>query len=232
MSTPELLKAERWLTLWNVLVISGAVLTAISTFFVIRYGDKVSFLKDEELSRFQTEAQRDIAEANEKAQDAIRGQKQLEADAEEAKLKQREAERRTEEVRLQVEQEKAARTKIEAQLAPRRISGEQEDTIRKHLLGMRSPNVTLFIVAGNPEVSDFAGDIERAFRAAGLTVDINRGFSFGGLERGIQMTYGTNRRSDAEIVAGALRAAKVVQDRVPATPAEKPDVLVITIFPK
>jgi hypothetical protein len=93
MSEPEIIRAARWLTTWNICLIGGAALTAIATFFVIRYGDELQSLKDKELSRFQTEAQRDIAQANEKAQEAI-------ASTEQARLKQREAEHATAELQL------------------------------------------------------------------------------------------------------------------------------------
>src|SRR5467141_2188473 len=137
MSGPEIIRAAKWLTIWNVCLIAGAVLTAISTLFAIHYSDELQALKDMELSRFQTEAQRDIAQANEKAQEAIKGQKQLESATEQARLKQREAERTTAELQLRVEQEKHARVKIEERLADRYISPEQAAILSNELKPLR-----------------------------------------------------------------------------------------------
>lgn len=231
-SAPEIVKAARWLTFWNVCIIAAAAFTAISTFFAIRYSDKLQGLKDDELSDFRTGAQRDIAQANEKAQLAILGQKQLEASAEEARLKQKEAERVSDELRLKIEQEKANRLKIEAQLAPRRLTREQIETLHANLKHLTPTLLHISWISGNVEAAEFANDILQAFANTPAKLAISEAVGLSG--RGVELSFGVRREHDAAILAEALHAAGVPGIALPirAESSRKPDELILFVLAK
>jgi hypothetical protein len=234
MSEAEIARVARWLTIWNICLIGGAALTAIATFFAIHYSDELQTLRDKELSRFQTEAQRDIAQANEKAQDAIKGQKQLEEAAEQARLKQREAERTTAELQLRVEQEKLARVKIEERLADRYISPEQAASLSHELKPLRGKKVVIAFVSGVPETAKFSAILAAKLRAAGMTVDDPVPMLLlGNVKPGIAMTIGKNRLTEAEILANALVNSGLASKPVPADmDNNNAETLQLTVGPK
>lgn len=205
-----------------------------------KVGDRVTELQEQENFSFRSESEQKIAEAkkgsaeaNERAQEAIKGQKKLEAEAEQARLKQREAERETAEIQLKVEQEKVARLKLEEQVADRKLTTEQKKIIKSKVLGIHNPNIGIWYISGSGETAHFARDIQEAFRDAGLMVSGGDMMVMGGASKGITMTIGRNRLNDAEIVAKALQAAGVVHDPVSATTNDKDqEILQLTIWPK
>jgi hypothetical protein len=234
MSASEIIRAAKWLTIWNVCLIAGAVLTAISTLFAIHYSDELQALKDTELSRFQTEAQRDIAQANEKAQEAIKGQKQLESATEQARLKQREAERATAELQLRVEREKLARVKIEERLADRYISPEQAAILSNELKPLRGKKVVVGFVSGVPETAKFSTILATKLRDAGMSADEPMAMLLlGKVNPGIAMVIGKNRLSDAEILGNALVNSGLASKPVPAEMENNNwETLQLTVGPK
>jgi molecular chaperone DnaK (HSP70) len=180
------------------------------------------------------DAEQRIAEANSKAQEAILGQKTLDTKLGEVNLQTEKFKQENIKLSTKYEEERTARLKIEAELAPRRLSGEQEKVIQPYLLGLANKQITLFVVTGNPEVADFAADLERVFSASGLTVTVSHGITFGGgQERGLIMSIGNRRVRDADLVATALRTAKVVSEPIPAVENEQePDLLQVRVLPK
>jgi hypothetical protein len=234
MYEQEIVRAARWLTVWNVCLVGSAALTAISTFFAIHYSDELQALKDKELSRFQVEAQRDIAHANEKAQDAIKGQRQLEAETEQARLKQREAERATTELQLRVEQEKLARVQIEERLADRYISPEQTARLVQDLKPLHGKKLAIAFISGVPETSKFSTILATKLRNAGMSVDAPVPMLLlGNVSPGIAMVIGQNRLSDAEILGIALVNAGLASKPVPAQKDENnAETLQLTVGPK
>jgi len=201
---------------------------------VIHYSDELQALKDKELSRFQTEAQRDIAQANERAQDAIKGQRQLEQAAEEARLKQREAEQTTAELQLKVEQEKLARVKIEERLAGRYISPEQTASLSQDLKPLRGKKVVIGFVSGVPETAKFSTILAAKLRSAGVIVDDPVPMLLlGSVKPGIAMVIGKNRLTEAEILANALANSGLASKPVPADmDNNNADTLQLTVGPK
>ena len=229
MSSSDIAKLGKILSIWNMVLFFSIAMSAIATYFVIRYGDKLQAAKDSESEVFKTDAQRDIAQANERAQEAIKGQKQLEADAEQARLKQREAEQQTIELQLRVEQEKVERLKLEALVADRKVSDDQKQILRNRLTGLKNPNVIISCIAGSGETAHFTTELRDAFRGAGLAVSGTDMMEFGNAFKGITMNVGKNRVTDAEIVATALKAAGIVSDRITATLLPEKDTTMNTL---
>lgn len=172
-------------------------------------------------------AEQEAARANAQAKTAL-------AATEEARLKQREVERANAELQLRVEHERFMRLKIEAKISPRRMSGRQIAMLRANLVGFKNPNVALFVITGDAEVADFASDIERGLKEAGLAVTVSPGMIFGQAQHGLTLTIGGNRIADAQILAKALTTALTLGEPIPAqrAPDNSPDALRITVWPK
>lgn len=94
--------------------------------------------------------------------------------------------------------------------APRTLSSEQEKILRVRLTRLKVWKITLFIETGDPEISEFAADLERVFRDAGYTVGIEHGLSFGGPGRGLTALAGKHRLGDVELLADSLFAAHLI----------------------
>jgi hypothetical protein len=65
------------------------------------------------------------------------------------------------------EEERVARLKLEKELAPRRLSGEQRERLVGELHQYGGSNVAIVSPLLDPEATDFADDLEAAFRVAG-----------------------------------------------------------------
>jgi F0F1-type ATP synthase membrane subunit b/b' len=134
--------------------------------------------------------QRDTAEANKQAGEAFERAGEAEANLADANERAAKAQQAAAEANAKADEERIARLKIEAAMAPRRVSSEQEVILRKELAGIKNPNLGLDIVIGTPEVSDFAYDLEKAFKNAGLVVATNHVITTGATVRGLTMTGG------------------------------------------
>jgi hypothetical protein len=195
-----------------------------------RVGARISELQNREGQKTQER----IATANNNAEQAILGQKIVEEKLAEASLQTEKVKQENIKLNTKYEEERQARIKIESRLAPRRLSGAQVATFRAHLIGLKNPNVSLFVITGDPEVADFANDIENGLRAAGLTVNVAPGMVFGQAQHGLVLTVGANRLRDAGILAGALKTALNKSEQIPAAraPENSQDLLQITVWPK
>src|SRR6266436_3143245 len=109
MSPSEIVRVGRSVTLWNIVLISGAAITALATLLSIRYNDKLQGLKDGELSRFQADAQRDISQANERAAAANSTAKAADESTAIALVRQKELEKSNIELAITLEKEHQSR---------------------------------------------------------------------------------------------------------------------------
>jgi hypothetical protein len=189
-----------------------------------------------------TQTEREASQENERAAQALAAAELARKDAEglelqisQAKERAAAAEQHAAEANEKTEEEHTARLKLEAQLAPRRVSSEQEAMMKARLRGFKKYQITLFAIAGNPETSDFAADLESVFKAAGFTVENTPGMLFGGTARGLFASVGTNRVEDAKLLAQALFDAGLITTPLPAevnNATDAADKLLLRIGPK
>lgn len=139
-------------------MIFSAVVTAISTLFSIRYNDRLQSLKDEELSHFQADAQRDIARANEGAALANERAKSIE--------------QKNIELAIGLEREYEARLKLEKATAPRHLTEEQVAIIKRNLSQFPGVTIDMMGINTNPEAKDFAEEIAKALAASGWNINL------------------------------------------------------------
>jgi hypothetical protein len=193
MANPEIIRIAKIVTFWNIALVVGAVLTAISTYYAIRYNDKLQSVKDDELSHFQTEAQKEIARANEAAAIANQQAQQLSVKSTELTIKAKSLE-------LQVEQEKIARLKIEERFAPREISAEKEAQLVKILEPLKGEKIFVaFTSPGNPEVQNLAERLATIFKNAGWDASDGGPMTTSKSVAGVSIYIGKNRRSEIVI---------------------------------
>ncbi|SRR5579871_6833325 len=246
MSTPEILKAERWLTLWNILIISGAALTAIATFFAIRYSDKISFLKDAELSRFQTDAQRDIANANVRAADA--NARAAEANehsksaeshlaganerASQAYERAAQAEKEAAKFNEIAERERLARLELEARMQPRRLNAAQKAKLASALRPFAALPIGLeWTGGGGQESADLASDVNDAMIGAGITIS-GRTILADQYFKTVIIRAGKARMAEADAVALFLIQEKLSPKPVTVQPLSNDNEFAISIGSK
>jgi hypothetical protein len=190
MPNPEIIRIAKIVTFWNLALIFGAVVTAISTLYAIRYNDKLQSLKDEELSHFQTDAEKEIARAKEAAALANERAEQLTVKSTELAVKAKSLE-------LQVEQEKIARLKIEERFAPREISAEKEAKLIKILEPLKGEKIFVgFTNPGNPEVQNLAERLATIFKNAGWDASSGGPMTTSKSVPGVSIYVGKNRRSE------------------------------------
>jgi len=220
---------ESWKSFFEI---GGVILLFLTFVFgagVVLTSTRINERQTAQLREFEsklTAARTELAQQQERAAKA-------EADAAEAKTSAANAEVRAAETSRKADEERIARLKIEAQLAPRRVSGEQETIMKPGLGKFKIPNISLFVMTGNPEVADFASDLERLFKNAGLAVDVTPGIAFGGNARGLSAAVGQNRVGDARLLAEALKAGGIISEPLPVHLANaQPDRLELTIAPK
>lgn len=219
---------EFWLLIFGVFVVIGV---AGESVFGIRTWWNTRKLHEVERQLDQVR-QAEIAEMNRQAGEAFERAGNAEENVAGANERAAKAEQSAAEANRATEQERIARLKIESQIAPRRISGAQEEAMKK-LLKLGDPRISLFVTTGNPEVADFASDLERVFKNAGLTVTVSHGVIFGGTVRGITATVAQNRITDIEIVANALRAAGLIKEPLEvSSDGVAPGTLQLKIAPK
>ncbi len=217
-----LARIDIWLLVFGIIVVAGV---AGESIFGIRHwwnSRKLEAIQRQD----ELNLQADIARARTIAATA-------EENAANARERAASAETRAAEASRKADEERIARLKIEALLAPRRISSEQEKVMKGELAKVRNPNLIFFVVIGSPETADFAADLERVFKSAGLSVTVRHGIMFGGIGRGLSANAGQNRLGDVNSIALALLAAKLITGPLPIERNPNgPDTLELRIAPK
>jgi hypothetical protein len=183
-----------------------AVLTLILAFFGVaswKVGDRVSEVRDRADDKYKQSTARDIADANAEAAKAN-------ADAKRAIEATAHAEGETEKLRRsnlelqeRVEKERTERLALEQRVAPRRLTRDQIAELAKRLLPLSGRTINIEFLSA-PEPIDFADDIERAMRVAGVSVQARNVMLGMGQFRGVRLRAGANRQDDASVLANVL----------------------------
>ncbi len=175
MDAPDILRIERILTVWNIILIAGAVFTTVGTIFSIRYNDKIQALKNAELARFQAESKQHIAESNALAEAARADAATARAEEEKSLTERARLELRIQEMEQVhsklVKSNSANEQKLQAlqeAAKPRFISDEQAAKIAGYLKPFAGQAVEIRVFARESEAGIFAERISQVLKGSGL----------------------------------------------------------------
>lgn len=219
---------EEWNTFLQLLSAVLLGLTFIVGSLTIITGIKVNKRLAERIAL----AQRESAEANSSAAEAGAGAARALGEAASANERA---------VKLEVEaaqqRERAAKAEkdlleLQQRLAWRTVSGEQRSIISRTLAPYRGQRLVLFVIAGSEEVDRFARQLEGAFEATGIIVDVTRAGVVGVARSGIFIEVGVNRISFARAIDGALISAGIIDRPLRVRESSDPDALTLEIWPK
>jgi hypothetical protein len=186
---------DRLLTLSNALYIALAILTGLTTFSVVHFGNQVSALKQKELETYERNADARIKEAKAKSDQAnaaaLAAILQLQDVSEKASGADRKANMAvdrlpdmTDKITQQEEKMKAANqalVELKRQVLGRRLTESQirafHDAVRSRVprpidatgRELYSPGVDVFVVPSNPEALRYANQIRTMLNADGWT---------------------------------------------------------------
>jgi hypothetical protein len=123
----------------------------------------------------------------------------------------------------EAETERLARVKLEAQVAPRKISENKMPTLVKCLGKLKGERFSLVSQGGaEPEITDFAKQLESALKAAGLNfpglTPINMPGAIG--NPGLTVMAGKDRTADASLLTRCLVQAGVPRSEIKRETAE------------
>jgi len=206
----EITRAARFVTITNILLFAGALISALAIPLSIRANDKVQRLKDSRAERQRVEDQRKTEVANLQAKIANSTIRLLRTDLVRSDLRQQALEKKNSLLSLQLQQEREGRLLLEAMLSPRHLSEAQQQTMTRLLQPFRGSGIA-FTRIQDQEAWEFAEDIFRPLYLAGWHFTDNDVGVFAPPRYGILFCVPERLRSDraALALAAAFRYAQV-----------------------
>jgi hypothetical protein len=224
MNKEELEALLRTLDLW---VIGFGILVAIGVTGEAVVGF-MHFRKSSELQRLQAAenlAQQHEIERLRKESEAIR------SDTAKALERVANAEQQAAESNRIAEQERLARLQIEERLAPRHVSSDQAKTLKQELLNLVGHKITVTTAALQPEIVEYAQQIARALRAAGLDASF-QGALLPISQAGLLLVSGPDRLQEADAIGGAFIKAGMVTGKISLRSVPNVGDLEVVVGPK
>jgi hypothetical protein len=125
------------------------------------------------------------------------------------------------------------RLRLEQYVSARTITDEQADIIKSALASARGQSITVFTLAGETEISNFANTLVSVLQDAGLMVGNRYGRLVGEpLPVGMALSFGTNREPLANLLHAAFGRAGLSIEPLPAKREPDANALIITVGPK
>jgi hypothetical protein len=237
LSNPHFLeRALHWSALsWVVLVALAAAAGCLVAFF----SSRTTFIKNIEMMALQLTTGESVAAAHTQAAQAraqtaksLETQKRLEAEAARAHVHREQLHRKNLELQVELEKERAARLRLEEQLAPRHVASAQRQVMAAALSAFKGQSLAMTIPPGDPEIVNFAGEIQAALEQAGIQVSLAPALTYPAPQPGITFDVGVNRRELATALAHAFVDAGICTGPISASEAGNPDVLEIILGPR